>query len=632
MEDFGKLSVAQLKARCKAAGVAGTGEKPDLVTRMKQVVVGESLKIDGVNPAALKAGVLKKELATRGLPCSLDLETRDELVARLIDALRKAGGGGGDGGGGASGSANGGGGGSAAEPTGVQEDDAIALAVGMAKQVLELAGDAAGILSLLGTPINASSPLAQQRKAYLALSRMLHPDKLGRHFDGATRAFQELVRAFDELTAPPDTVSPSDGKAGGKKAAPAGPALSRSNENCFRTRIFCPRCDAEWATADSGLEKYDYNLMMQGLKLYCCALCLCEFGCVSASHRCPLCTRRFNYHPGEFHTQRTCGNAKCKGSFGFMQYTVPARVEAELRAQLRTEQERRMKSREAVLARLARAQRKAPETVLSEAARLRQAERCFVHALLDACPRCGWEGPRGVAFDELQAHLHGCSDKRAHEAYRRGQARQQEVEQRKAATQTAEEEAQNVAAWQFLGGTVESMWMLTDNALKQQCAQRGLVLEGGGESSGESSGVKRVGKSGGESSGGDGSSSGRGGDATREEMLAAIARHEATREAAAKSSTRRLGHDGSVAEGRPAKRARDATAGSGDGATSGSAPARRLSAESLPSNLHSLSLRQLRAVCAAHGMVPRGTSTAAVIAEIEAALYTGTEAAPMLLE
>jgi hypothetical protein len=31
-------------------------------------------------------------------------------------------------------------------------------------------------------------------------------------------------------------------------------------------------------------------------------------------------------------------------------------------------------------------------------------------------------------------------------------------------------------------------------------------------------------------------------------------------------------------------------------------------------------------------MVPRGTSTAAVIAEIEAALYTGTEAAPMLLE
>ena len=161
MADFGKLSVAQLKARCKAAGVAGTGEKPDLVARMKQVAQGESLRIDGVNPAALKAGVLKKELATRGLPCSLDLETRDELVARLIDALRKEGGSGGDGSDGASGSAVRG---SSAEQT-VQEDDAIALAVGMAKQVLDLAGDAAGILSLLGTPINASSPLAQQRKA-----------------------------------------------------------------------------------------------------------------------------------------------------------------------------------------------------------------------------------------------------------------------------------------------------------------------------------------------------------------------------------------------------------------------------------------------------------------------------------
>ena len=31
-------------------------------------------------------------------------------------------------------------------------------------------------------------------KAYLQLSRMIHPDKLSRHFDQATRAFQELVR------------------------------------------------------------------------------------------------------------------------------------------------------------------------------------------------------------------------------------------------------------------------------------------------------------------------------------------------------------------------------------------------------------------------------------------------------
>ena len=326
VDDLSKLKVAELKARLKAAGCAGTGEKPDLVARLKQVGQGESLKIDGCNPAALKAGVLKKELSTRGLPCSLDLETRDVLVGRLIDALRKERGsseasGGGDGGGGGGGASS--------------EDDAIALAVDMARQVLELAGDAASILSLVGASISAASPFAQQRKAYLALSRMIHPDKLSRHFDGATRAFQvatasraplvrvacaglpvrgclcglsvsiagvhlltaetragasrsrvasgslrllamgeplpqssttrhstadracsvpslcmqELVRAFDELTAPPEAAGGA--KAGGGKKATAGPALSRSNDNCYRTRVFCPRCDAECAPLQS---------------------------------------------------------------------------------------------------------------------------------------------------------------------------------------------------------------------------------------------------------------------------------------------------------------------------------------------------------------------------------------------
>ena len=88
-EDLAKLTVSALKQRLKAASVAGTGEKPDLIARLKQVASGEAVKVDGVNPAALKAGVLKKELATRGLPCSLDLESRDVLVGRLIDALKQ---------------------------------------------------------------------------------------------------------------------------------------------------------------------------------------------------------------------------------------------------------------------------------------------------------------------------------------------------------------------------------------------------------------------------------------------------------------------------------------------------------------------------------------------------------------
>ena len=437
-----KLKVAELKARCKAAGVAGTGEKPDLVARLKQVASGEpfAARYDGVNPAALKAGALKKELATRGLPCSLDLETRDVLVGRLIDTLISEGGttasassdGSASAIGGAMGGATGGG-------LQAPEEEAIRLAVALAQQVLDLAGDAASVLSLLGTPISKASPFAQQRKAYLSLSRIIHPDKLSRHFDGATRAFQELVRAFDELTAPPIEGS---GNAAASSKAKATTALSRSNTNCFRTRIFCPRCDAEWGKQDSGLEKYDYNLMMQGLKLYCCALCLCEFGCVSATHRCPLCTGRFAYHPNDYHRQIVCGSKKCKREFGFMLFTVPPRVEADLRVQLKAEQERRMKAREASLARLARAQRKQP--ALSDAAKMKHAERCFVRGLLDACPRCGWEGGPGVKHDELQAHLAGCTDKRAHDAYRRGVAAKEAVAAAKAARRDAEEEAQTV--------------------------------------------------------------------------------------------------------------------------------------------------------------------------------------------
>ena len=86
----------------------------------------------------------------------------------------------------------------------------------------------------------------QQRKAYLQLSRMIHPDKLSRHFDGATRAFQELVRAFDDLTKPP---APTDEGVSGKNKQTT---ISRSNDGCFKTKIFCPRCDAEWFMPDSG--------------------------------------------------------------------------------------------------------------------------------------------------------------------------------------------------------------------------------------------------------------------------------------------------------------------------------------------------------------------------------------------
>jgi hypothetical protein len=569
-----KLTVPVLKKKCKEAGVAQAGEKPDLINRLKQHAQGEKCKLDGEkNPATLKAGELKKALATRGLPCSLDLESRDVLVGRLIDALKSEGGGsgGGDGGGGGSSGAAG-----AGDPASSDADEAIALAVGMAKQVLDLAGDAAGVLSLLGAPITRDSPFAQQRKAYLSLSRMIHPDKLSRHFDGATRAFQELVRAFDELTAPPvidDT-----------PAAKKSTTIARSNQGCYRTKVFCPRCNAEWGTADSGLEKYDYDLMMQGLKLYCCARCLCEFGCVSAKHRCPFCNGVFGYHPRDFHRQINCGNKKCVKSgatFGFRLTVIPPRVEAELRVQIKAEQERRLKAREANDARQARAARKQP--ALSDGERMKQAEKCFVRGLLDACPRCGFEPPPGVKAEDLESHLKSCTDSKAHAAHKKAVEAAEQKAAAKASVKDAEAEAQNLMAWNFLGGSTEQMWLLTDTQLSKQCEERGLHEVNAGTS--------------------------------REEMLVALAQDQ-QRRAGQKTLTGPASSSGAA----------------GSSGEDGGRPAKRLRAESLPDNLHGMSLSQLKAVCASHGMLAKGTSCDEVIREIEAALYTGTEAAPLLLE
>ena len=83
-------------------------------------------------------------------------------------------------------------------------------------------------------------------------------------------------------------------------------------------------------------------------------------------------------------------------------------VEAQLRADLKLQQEQRLKAREAKAARLARAQRKQP--ALSESQVQKQAEKLFVRALIDACPRCGFEPPPGADRESLQAHLVGCVD------------------------------------------------------------------------------------------------------------------------------------------------------------------------------------------------------------------------------
>ena len=63
------------------------------------------------------------------------------------------------------------------------------------------------------------------RKAYLKLSLLIHPDKLGNSYPEAKAAFQSLVRAFESLSSPPvETDTQAKAKAGKHKQ------LKRSNE------------------------------------------------------------------------------------------------------------------------------------------------------------------------------------------------------------------------------------------------------------------------------------------------------------------------------------------------------------------------------------------------------------------
>ena len=93
---------------------------------------------------------------------------RDELLKLLIEASMNGGG-------------EGGGGGSSGD------DESTTLV----KRVLAMEGDHCGILSLLGTPVDAKTAVGVMRKQYLLLSTKVHPDKhpeKTRHL--ATKAFQ----------------------------------------------------------------------------------------------------------------------------------------------------------------------------------------------------------------------------------------------------------------------------------------------------------------------------------------------------------------------------------------------------------------------------------------------------------
>jgi hypothetical protein len=350
--------------------------------------------------------------------------------------------------------------------------EAMLLGIRIAKEVLARGerGDHEGVLSALGASLTRESPFESLRSAYRGLARLIHPDKLSRRFPGATKAFQCLAHAFEVLTAP-EVSLPS-----GKKKGANEPTVGRSNHGCYRTKVLCPRCKASWGHKDSGLQSYDYTFLMMGLKTYHCCGCLFEYGCMSAVHLCPHCNKTVAYHPSMYHSKALCSS--CDRTYGFRLYTTGPRVEARLRETLLEQQQKRHKQRAAMAG---RAQRRPSEMQLPEGQRRIQLERLFVLGLCDQCPRCGDKHVLGCSEGDKaarKAHLRACNDAAAHAAHAAKVCAEEAKRDARVAGRAAQDDIGSVAAWQFLGGSAGSAWMLTDTQLNEQCAQRGLSTDG----------------------------------------------------------------------------------------------------------------------------------------------------------
>ena len=312
--------------------------------------------------------------------------------------------------------------------------------------------------------------------------------------------------------------------------------------------------------------------MMQGLKTYHCAGCLFEFGCMTATHHCPFCRSAIPYHPSDYHRRAECPS--CERSFGFKLYTVGPRVEAALREHLREQQAKRQQQRGSTASRNERRS----VIPLSESQQRLQGERLYVLGLLNACPRCGHADASSISDSRRgetsrRAHLRACNDAAAHVAHAQGLAAEEGRRAAIASGQAAQEDAGSLAAWQFLGGSAGSAWMLTDKQLDAQCTAIGM------------------------SAGGD-----------RSERLARLASHECRALQGCDEGDGGGGRSSSSTALMPSALAEEQRQRQ-----------RAQASSALPDSLHALPLLALRELCAGLGLTPpEGSSTDDLIHILEA--------------
>ena len=180
-----KMSVSELKQALKGVGMSQAGDKGTLVWRLAlhQKCQQERILVDGQNPCSLKMGELKKHASKEGVS---PIGNQDEILDAFVKVL------------------------SSRPPKNDSSDAAVESSssssqtskgntvdpIAVAKKILELAeyDDHEGILNIAANHtdqyITKQSTSAQMRKAYLKLSLLVHPDKLSKVFEQATKAFQ----------------------------------------------------------------------------------------------------------------------------------------------------------------------------------------------------------------------------------------------------------------------------------------------------------------------------------------------------------------------------------------------------------------------------------------------------------
>jgi hypothetical protein len=209
-------------------------------------------------------------------------------------------------------------------------------------------------------------------------------------------------------------------------------------------------------------------------------------------------------------------------------------------------------------------------------------DKAFLLGLLDCCPRCG-ETFDNFPDQDQRLHLMECTDDNGKQAaYKKKLEKAKEVAEKKEKKLDAQDDAQTVAAWQFLGAKTDQLWLLNEEQLRHQALDSGLDIEG-----------------------------------DKDDLISRIAENKRQAEDSTGKAKKMklLGNSSSASSSSSSNKDSNAIVLS---------KKVKLSADSLPSNMHTMSAPQLRSVCAANGLlhlIDKNASKSDILEMIENELY-----------